>query len=62
MEQAREDSVISVDRQSPRQLAKLIRKLRWIGLDDEARRIELALSTLPPEQRGGVSVESSSTD
>jgi hypothetical protein len=37
-------------------LAKLIRKLRWIGLDDEARRLELAVSTLPPEERGSVSV------
>jgi hypothetical protein len=41
---------------SPHELAKLIRKLRWIGLDDEARRLELAVSTLPPEERGSVSV------
>jgi hypothetical protein len=25
----------------------LIRKLRWIGWEDEARRLALALSTLP---------------
>jgi hypothetical protein len=43
-------------------LAKLIRKLRWIGLDDEARRLELAVSTLPPEERGTVSVGPFSTD
>jgi hypothetical protein len=41
---------------------KLIRKLRWIGLEDEARRLELAVSTLPPEQRGTVLNEPSSTD
>jgi hypothetical protein len=32
--------------------AKLIRKLRWIGLEDEARRLELAVRTLPAEERG----------
>ena len=26
--------------------------LRWVGLDEEAQRLELALSTLPPEERG----------
>jgi hypothetical protein len=43
-------------------LAKLIRKLRWIGLDDEARRLELAVSALPPEERGSVSAGPFSTD
>ena len=62
MEQVRESDVISIDQQSPREWAKLLRKLRWVGLEDEARRLELALSTLPPEQRGDLLVESSSTD
>jgi hypothetical protein len=34
--------------------ARLIRKLRWIGLDDEAHRLELAVSTVPAEERGSV--------
>jgi hypothetical protein len=59
MEQAREDqdNVIYFDRPSC-EWAKLIRKLRWIGLDEEARRLALAVSTLPPEERdrGSVSV------
>jgi hypothetical protein len=38
------------------------RILLWIGLDDEARRLELAVSTLPPEERGSVSVGPFSTD
>ena len=42
--------------------AKLIRKLRWIGLEDEARRLELAVSTLPAEERGSVSVRPFGTD
>jgi hypothetical protein len=52
----------SVDRKPSREWAKLIRKLRWIGLDDEARRLELAVSTLPPEERGTVSIGPFSTD
>lgn len=42
--------------------SKLIRKLRWIGLEDEARRLETAVSTLPPEERGSVSAGPFSTD
>jgi hypothetical protein len=49
-------------RRSSCEWAKLIRKLRWIGLDDEARRLELAVSTLPRDERGSVSVGPFSTD
>jgi hypothetical protein len=48
------DPVISVNQRSSWEWAKLIRKLRWIGLEDDARRLELAVSTLPPEERGCV--------
>jgi hypothetical protein len=34
---------------------KLIRKLRWIGLDEDARRLELAVRTLPPGEQTAVS-------
>ena len=62
MEQVRNDNVTVIDRQEAWERAKLIRKLRWIGLNDEARRLEQALSTLPPEQRGIVSAGPFSTD
>jgi hypothetical protein len=62
MERARKNEENFIDRHSSREWAKLIRKLRWIGLEDEARRLELAVSTLPPEQRGSVSVGPFSTD
>ena len=62
MERARENEAKSIDRTSSREWENLIRKLRWIGLDDEARRLELAVSTLPPEERGSVSVGPFSTD
>jgi hypothetical protein len=61
MEQASANNVISLDRPS-REWARLIRKLRWIGMDEEARRLELAVRTLPPEERGSVSVGLFPTD
>ena len=33
------------------QIAQMIIKLRWIGLEDEARRLELEARRLPVEQR-----------
>jgi hypothetical protein len=33
------------------ELIKLIRKLRWIGLEDEARQLQVALDRFPPDQR-----------
>jgi hypothetical protein len=42
--------------------AELILKLRWIGLDDEARQVQQALQTLPPEERETVSIGPFSTD
>jgi hypothetical protein len=46
----------------PQDLAKLIRKLRWIGLDDEACRLQMAVASLPPDERGAVSAEPFNTD
>jgi hypothetical protein len=62
MLQVQEDKVVRIDRKTPPEWAKLIRKLRWIGLEDEARRLELVVGTLPPEERGTVSVGPFSTD
>jgi hypothetical protein len=41
---------------------KLVHKLRWMGLEQEAHALEEALSKQPPDQRGCVSAEPSSTD
>ena len=60
MQPVREESSLLREKRS-REWAKLGRKLRWIGLEDEARRLELALSTLPAEERA-VSAEPSATD
>ena len=46
----------------PQDWAKLIRKLRWIGMEDEASRLQVAVSSLPPDERGTVSAGPFSTD
>jgi len=60
MEQARSHS--AAIHQPPHDWAKLIRKLRWIGMEEEAGRMQLALGSLPPEERGTVSAGPFSTD
>ena len=45
-----------------RQCMQLILKLRWIGLYDEADRLEHAARTLAPDDRGTVLAEPASTD
>jgi hypothetical protein len=62
MDQAQECVAPAHAQPSPGEWAKLIRKLRWIGLDDEARMLQQALSTLPVEERGSVSIGPFSTD
>ena len=48
--------------QQPQDVAKLIRKLRWIGMDEEAHRLQAAVASLPADERGAVAAEPSSTD
>jgi hypothetical protein len=48
--------------QPPQDVAKLISKLRWIGMDDEARHLQTAVASLPPDARGTTSAEPLSTD
>jgi len=43
-------------------LTQMIIKLRWIGLEDEAKQLELQARRLPAEQRCGVSCGPFSTD
>jgi hypothetical protein len=61
MEEAPAENVMVVDHHS-REWARLIRKLRWIGLEEQAHRLELAVSTLPAEERGSVLAGPVSTD
>ena len=60
MEQAYGKQAIATNQQA--QWANLIRKLRWIGLEDEAERLQIAVSNLPADERGTVSAGPFSTD
>ncbi len=46
----------------PRDWARLIQKLRWIGFDDEAARLECAVSQLPLDQRCELSLGPADTN
>ncbi|HZC54881.1 MAG TPA: hypothetical protein VE396_02380 [Xanthobacteraceae bacterium] len=46
----------------PHDWARLIRKLRWIGLEEEAKSLEAAVSTIPSGERGDVNSGPFSTD
>ena len=61
MENVAGDQSLSKKMQS-QDWAKLIRKLRWMGLEDEASRLQMVVDTLPPDQRGTVSAGPFSTD
>ena len=61
MEQTWDKESSSMNEQ-PQEWAKLIRKLRWIGLEDEAFHLQTALSSLRPEDRGTVSSGPFNTD
>ena len=50
------------DVQQPNALAKQVLKLRWMGMEDDAKELQLAMRSLPPERRGTVSAGPFSTD
>ena len=61
MDHASADSARYTGRSSS-ECAELIRKLRWIGLEDEAQHLQRALSRLPAEERSTVTAGPFSTD
>jgi hypothetical protein len=62
MQRRNEDQYKDPAQPIPQDWARLIRKLRWIGLEEEAARLEFAVSTLPPEKKGSVSCGPFNTD
>jgi hypothetical protein len=44
------------------QLAKLVCKLRWIGLEEEARPLQTALGRIPSSERKAVLADPPQTD
>ena len=51
MKHIRVEELIANARQ-PNEVAKLIVKLRWIGLEEEATRLQSAVGRLMPQERG----------
>ena len=56
------DEIVGKAQPLPRDWARLIQKLRWIGLDDEAARLEWEVSNLPVEQRREIALDPTDTD
>jgi hypothetical protein len=54
--------MVSTEQRLPRDWARLILKLRWIGLDEEAKHLESAVATVRPEERCGTVCGLLSTD
>ncbi len=44
-----------VEQRTSAELVMMIRKLRWIGLEEEAHQLQLVLNRFPPEERSVVS-------
>jgi hypothetical protein len=62
MLQLREAYALPLDQHPSGEWIKLLRKLRWIGMDEEAQRLQRAMSTLPSDERGSVVTEPFGTD
>ena len=56
------DKVIPIDRGSSCEWAKLIDKLRRVGLESQARRLQMAVNMLPPKERCGLPAEPFAAD
>ena len=52
MEPRHSEDLVFNEPRLPHDWARLILKLRWIGLEDEAKRLESAMATLRPEEIG----------
>jgi hypothetical protein len=57
-----DEHAVGAQQPIPQDWARLIRKLRWIGLTEEARRLEAAVSTVTPAERGNIDFGPFSTD
>ncbi len=62
MKPRHQDSAADFKQAVPHDWARLIHKLRWIGLEEEAKRLGAVVSTLPPEERVGVDFGPFNTD
>jgi hypothetical protein len=52
----------SNEQRASSELVKRIRKLRWIGMEEEAHKLQASLSEIPPDERATVSASLPNTD
>jgi len=57
-----DERIVGARQAIPQDWARLIRKLRWIGLNEEAKRLEAAVRTMAPAERGNVDFGPFATD
>ena len=60
--QTQEPPDVSAEQRASNEIIKLIRKLRWIGMEDDAHHLQLAMCGLPPHERCAVLAGPLSTD
>jgi hypothetical protein len=53
---------ITPEQKAAREVVKLIRKLRWIGMEREAEQLQTALGGFPPDKRASLLAGPHSTD
>jgi hypothetical protein len=53
---------ITPEQKAAREVVKLIRKLRWIGMEREAEQLQTALGGFPPDKRASLLADPHSTD
>jgi hypothetical protein len=53
---------VTAEERQPDEVIKLIRKLRWIGLETEAKELQDVLEGLPSPRRGSLVAGPHSTD
>jgi hypothetical protein len=53
---------VTPEQRAAREVVKLIRKLRWIGLETEAEQLQLVLSEFPADKRASLLAGPHSTD
>ena len=53
---------VTPEQRAAREVVKLIRKLRWIGMEEEADQLQTALSGFPSDKRASLLAGPHSTD
>jgi len=62
MERQRDEHEVVRSLEAAHEWSRLVLKLRWVGMEDEARRLQVMMSTVPAGERGSVLAGPFSTD